>query len=103
MSLIRLGFIAGSAALSYKFLKPETKTVLKRKVSAGLRAVANAIDPSYKAPMWSEDTKKKPNVVSKQQEEIEQISVEIESILDEEDDGIPSTEERTFRGFRIVH
>jgi hypothetical protein len=100
MSLIRLGFVAGSAVLSYKFLKPEVKAKLRRQVSAGLRIAANAIDPNYKQPMWSEDTKKEINDVSKQQ--VKEISLEIEGLLNGDND-IPNATERTFRGFRIVH
>jgi len=115
MSLVRIGFVVGTAALSFKFLKPETKAQIRRQVSAGLRVAANAIDPSYKAPMWADSTKKPVNDASKQQEvyneqqeinkldaEIEDISLEIEGLLNDDDD-IPSVKERSFRGFRIVH
>jgi hypothetical protein len=100
MSLVRIGFVVGTAALSFKFLKPETKAQLRCQVSAGLRVAANAIDPSYKAPMWADSIRKPVNDASRQQE-VEDISLEIEGLLN--DDDIPSVKERSFRGFRIVH
>jgi hypothetical protein len=103
MSLARVGFVIGTAALSFKFLKPETKAQLRRQVSAGLRIAANAIDPNYKQPMWADGTKKEVDDASIQHE-IENISLEIEGLLNDEDDtNIPSNKERTFRGFRIAN